>query len=202
MHTLSKVIIADDHDLFREGVGKIITTRYPNAELFTCDSYSELKQLLHTEPKTELVLTDLQMPGIDGFETLKALRASYPLLPIVVISAFDMAATVHNIMSVGMNAFVSKTVNGETFLETIEKVLQGEVVTVSSCDNTLPDLSPREFETLQFLSEGLSNKAIARKLDISDLTVRQYVSNILNELAVSNRAQAIIASRKQGLIFD
>lgn len=197
-----KVLIAEDHDLFLDGMLNILRPHFEHTQFITCNSYPTLNKTLLNENAIELILIDIQMPGMQGLESLAQIRRSNPVMPIIVVSAFDMAANVQNIMALGMNGFISKAANGKTLIHAIEQVMLGEVITVSYCQNPVPTLSPRERQTLTLLADGKSNKEIAKQLAISDLTVRQYVSSIMEQLQVNNRSQAIIAARKQGLILD
>ena len=157
----------------------------------------------------DLVLLDLSMPGVRGFSGLMYLRAQYPSLPIVVVSANDDPAVIRRCMEFGASGFIPKTLGIEALRAAVARVLQGEVFTPPDVDLTRPTdaettatiaklatLTPQQVRVLMMLSAGLLNKQIAYELGVSEATVKAHVSAILQKLGVESRTQAVIAAGK------
>jgi DNA-binding NarL/FixJ family response regulator len=155
------------------------------------------------------VLLDLAMPGVRGFSGLMYLRAQYPGVPVVIVSASDDPAVIRCCMDFGASGFISKTLPVEAMRGAIATVLTGGVWTppdvdlASSADAEtaavlarLQTLTPQQVRVLMMLSEGLLNKQIAYELDVSEATVKAHVSAILQKLGVESRTQAVIAAAK------
>jgi DNA-binding NarL/FixJ family response regulator len=157
----------------------------------------------------DLVLLDLRMPGVRGFSGLMYLRAQYPSLPIVVVSANDDPAVIRRCMEFGAAGFLPKTLGVDALRRAIARVLKGEVWTPPDVDlsagsdaesaamiRRLSTLTPQQVRVLMMLSGGLLNKQIAYELDVSEATVKAHVSAILQKLGVESRTQAVIAAGK------
>jgi DNA-binding NarL/FixJ family response regulator len=157
----------------------------------------------------DLILLDLRMPGVRGFSGLMYLRAQYPGLPIVVVSANDDPAVIRRCMEFGASGFIPKTLGVEALRGAIARVLKGEVWTPPDIDLTrdadsetaamiarLSTLTPQQVRVLMMLSGGLLNKQIAYELGVSEATVKAHVSAILQKLGVESRTQAVIAAGK------
>jgi DNA-binding NarL/FixJ family response regulator len=149
------------------------------------------------------------MPGVRGFSGLMFLRAQYPSVPVVVVSANDDPAVIRRCMAFGASGFIPKTLGVETMRAAIARVLEGGVWTPPDVDlsgkpdaatadliNRLASLTPQQVRVLMMLSEGLLNKQIAYGLGVSEATVKAHVSAILQKLGVESRTQAVIAAAK------
>src|SRR5205814_8068886 len=155
------------------------------------------------------VLVGLTRPGVRGFSGLMYLRAQYPSVPVVVVSANDDPAVIRRCMEFGASGFIPKTLGVEAMRAAIARVLEGGVWTPPDVDlkagtdaetadlmARLATLTPQQVRVLMMLSEGLLNKQIAYELSVSEATVKAHVSAILQKLGVESRTQAVIAAAK------
>jgi DNA-binding NarL/FixJ family response regulator len=203
------LVIADDHPLFRGALREAVHGLFGNADVGEAGTFEEVTELLEDGGDVDLILLDLRMPGVRGFSGLMYLRAQYPGLPIVVVSANDDPAVIRRCMEFGASGFIPKTLGVEALRQAIGRVLQGEVWTPPDVDLTrtsdaetvsmiarLSSLTPQQVRVLMMLSGGLLNKQIAYELGVSEATVKAHVSAILQKLGVESRTQAVIAAGK------
>jgi DNA-binding NarL/FixJ family response regulator len=204
-----RLVIADDHPLFRGALREAVARQFPAAELFEAGGFDDLQALLEREADIDLVLLDLAMPGVRGFSGLMYLRAQYPGVPVVVVSAHEEAATIRHCMDFGASGFIPKTSAADTMRGALAAVLEGRTWTPPDVDldagidketkalaGRLATLTPQQVRVLMMLSEGLLNKQIAYELGVSEATVKAHVSAILQKLGVESRTQAVIAAAK------
>jgi DNA-binding NarL/FixJ family response regulator len=165
--------------------------------------------LLERGGDVDLILLDLRMPGVRGFSGLMYLRAQYPTVPIIVVSANDDPGVIRRCMDFGASGFIPKTLGIEAMREAIAGVFEGGIWTPPDVDlgrgadaetadlmARLGSLTPQQVRVLMMLSEGLLNKQIAYELGVSEATVKAHVSAILQKLGVDSRTQAVIAASK------
>jgi DNA-binding NarL/FixJ family response regulator len=203
------LLIADDHPLFRGALREAVAGVFAAAAVTEAGSIEEVNEVLERGGEVDLILLDLSMPGVRGFSGLMYLRAQYPSLPIVVISANDDPAVIRRCMEFGASGFIPKTLGIEALRAAIGRVLQGEVWTPPDVDLSRPSdaeatalvarlstLTPQQVRVLMMLSGGLLNKQIAYELGVSEATVKAHVSAILQKLGVESRTQAVIAAGK------
>ena len=203
------LVIADDHPLFRDALRQAVASVVTSAKISEAGSFEDLTALLEREADVDLILLDLSMPGISGFSGLIYLRAQYPAIPVVIVSASDDAATIRRSMDFGASGFIPKRFGVETLRDAIGRVMNGDVwvpadvdlATAADPDMTrlrdrLVTLTPQQVRVLMMLSEGLLNKQIAYELTVSEATVKAHVSAILTKLGVESRTQAVIAASK------
>jgi DNA-binding NarL/FixJ family response regulator len=201
------LLIADDHPLFRGALREAVTGVFDRAEVGEAGTFEEVTELIEKSGDIDLILLDLSMPGVRGFSGLMYLRAQYPSLPIVVVSANDDPAVIRRCMEFGASGFIPKTLGVEALRQAIACVLQGEVWTPPDIDLGRPSdaetaamiarlstLTPQQVRVLMMLSGGLLNKQIAYELGVSEATVKAHVSAILQKLGVESRTQAVIAA--------
>jgi DNA-binding NarL/FixJ family response regulator len=204
-----RLLIADDHPLFRGALREAVRGLFSGAAVAEAGSFDEVSDVLEHGGDIDLVLLDLSMPGVRGFSGLMYLRAQYPSLPIVVVSANDDPAVIRRCMEFGASGFIPKTLGIEALRAAVARVLQGEVFTPPDVDLTRPSdaettatiaklatLTPQQVRVLMMLSAGLLNKQIAYELGVSEATVKAHVSAILQKLGVESRTQAVIAAGK------
>jgi DNA-binding NarL/FixJ family response regulator len=203
------LLIADDHPLFRGALREAVTGLFDRAEIAEAGTFEEVSEVLDRGSDIDLILLDLSMPGVRGFSGLMYLRAQYPSVPIVVVSANDDPAVIRRCIEFGASGFMPKTLGIEALRAAIARVLQGEVWTPPDVDLTrqsdaettaliarLSTLTPQQVRVLMMLSGGLLNKQIAYELGVSEATVKAHVSAILQKLGVESRTQAVIAAGK------
>jgi DNA-binding NarL/FixJ family response regulator len=202
-------LIADDHPLFRGALREAVHGVFDRADVTEAGTFEEVSEFLERGGRdVDLILLDLSMPGARGFSGLMYLRAQYPSLPVVVVSANDDPAVIRRCMEFGASGFIPKTLGIEALRAAVARVLQGEVWTPPDVDLTrqseaesaaiarLATLTPQQVRVLMMLSGGLLNKQIAYELGVSEATVKAHVSAILQKLGVESRTQAVIAAGK------
>jgi DNA-binding NarL/FixJ family response regulator len=205
----TRLVIADDHPLFRGALREAVAGLFEAGHIGEAGSFDDITHLLERGAEVDLILLDLSMPGMRGFSGLMYLRAQYPSVPIIVVSANDDAAVIRRCMDFGASGFIPKTLGIEEMRTAIAQVMEGGVWTPpgvnfgQSCDAESVDLMPRlasltpqQVRVLMMLSEGLLNKQIAYELRVSEATVKAHVSAILQKLGVESRTQAVIAAAK------
>jgi DNA-binding NarL/FixJ family response regulator len=207
--TLYRLVIADDHPLFRGALREAVSGLFARVEFQEAGSFDEVSKLLDAGSDVDLILLDLTMPGVRGFSGLMYLRAQYPSVPVVVVSGNDDPAVIRRCMDFGASGFIPKTLNTDEMRAAISAVLKGGVWTPPDINldagndaettallSRLATLTPQQVRVLMMLSEGLLNKQIAYELSVSEATVKAHVSAILQKLGVESRTQAVIAASK------
>jgi DNA-binding NarL/FixJ family response regulator len=203
------LVIADDHPLFRDALRQAVASVVASAKIDEAGSFEELTALLDRDSDVDLVLLDLTMPGISGFSGLIYLRAQFPAIPVVIVSASDDGGTIRQSLDFGASGFIPKRFGVDTLRDAIMKVLDGDVWVPADTDlssatdpelarlrDRLVTLTPQQVRVLMMLSEGLLNKQIAYELGVSEATIKAHVSAILQKLGVESRTQAVIAAAK------
>jgi DNA-binding NarL/FixJ family response regulator len=204
-----RLLIADDHPLFRGALREAVSGLLQKVETVEAGTFEEVVEQLERGGEVDLILLDLTMPGVRGFSGLMYLRAQYPSLPVVVVSANDDPAAIRRCMEFGASGFIPKTAGVEAMRAAVSRVLDGGVWTPPDVDLTagadaetaalmsrMATLTPQQVRVLMMLSEGLLNKQIAFQLGVSEATVKAHVSAILQKLGVESRTQAVIAAAK------
>src|ERR1700739_811806 len=171
------LVIADDHPLFRNALRQAVGDVVASAKIDEAGSFEDLTALLERDSDVDLILLDLTMPGISGFSGLIYLRAQYPAIPVVIVSASDDGSTIRRSLDFGASGFIPKRFGVETLRDAIVKVMDGDVWVPPDTDlssATDPDmarlrdrlvtLTPQQVRVLMMLSEGLLNKQIATSL--------------------------------------
>jgi len=204
-----RLVIADDHPLFRGALREAVVGLFERVEIIESASFDDVVKLLEAGAEVDLILLDLTMPGVRGFSGLLYLRAQYPSVPVVIVSANDDPAVIRRCIQFGSAGFVPKTLGIDMIRTAVARVLEGGIwmpsdVEVGSTPDSesadlvsrLGSLTPQQIRVLMMLSEGLLNKQIAYELNVSEATVKAHVSAILQKLHVESRTQAVIAAAK------
>ena len=203
-----RLLIADDHPLFRGALREAVSGLFEKPDIAEAGSFEDVTRQLERGAEIDLILLDLSMPGVRGFSGLMYLRAQYPSVPIIVVSANDDPAVIRRCMDFGASGFIPKTLGVEAMRAAIARVLEGGVWTppdieLGSSDEPtagmiarLALLTPQQVRVLMMLSEGLLNKQIAYELGVSEATIKAHVSAILQKLGVESRTQAVIAAAR------
>ena len=209
-----KLLIADDHPLFREAIADVIRARYPDADILQAEDLDTAVELADSIDDLDLILLDLNMPGMHGLNGLMQLRNEFPAIPVVIISAEEDKSVVLQAMTYGAVGFIIKSLPREKMTTALEQVLAGQVYLPSDvirADNTrsrqnrrpeenrippemLNSLTRRQLLVLERMTNGESNKQIAYNLCIAETTVKAHVSAILRKLNVHNRIQAVLSA--------
>ncbi|MDO6682765.1 response regulator transcription factor [Oceanobacter sp. 5_MG-2023] len=210
-----KLLIADDHPLFREAIADVIRNRYPNSDILEAENLESAAAMAGTQDDLDLILLDLNMPGMNGLNGLIQLRNESPTIPVVIISAEEEKSVVLQAMTYGAVGFIIKSLPREKMTQALEQVLAGQVYLPSDViratddgrsrqrriqdENLIPpemlnSLTRRQLLVLERMASGESNKQIAYNLSIAETTVKAHVSAILRKLSVHNRIQAVLAA--------
>ena len=209
-----RVLIADDHPLFRAGLGAMLSSA-PDTELVGEATTGSEAVHLAAELGPDLVIMDVQMPQTDGIEATRKISRKSPETNILVVTMFEDDGTVFQAMRAGARGYVLKGANYAEMLRAIRAVGNGEAIfspqiavrlvkffaeiRPAAPSRAFPELSDREREILDLIAQGLKNPEIADRLYLSPKTVRNHVSTILHKLQVADRAQAILRAREAGL---
>jgi DNA-binding NarL/FixJ family response regulator len=208
---MPKILVADDHPLFRLALGQALRGVVPDAVLREAESLESARAVLAAEPDTDLVLLDLHMPDSHGLMGLASLRAQYPAVAVVMISAHDDATVIRRALDFGAAGFISKRADLPALEEGLRAVLACEeyvplelreavtrTVSAERDDQLaarLNSLTPQQFRVLQRVAEGWLNKQIAAELDFTERTAKAHMSAIFEKLNVRNRTQAGVLLR-------
>ena len=212
-----RVLLADDHVLFREGLSGIISSQ-PDMEVVG-EADDGLEAIVKAEQlKPDLILMDIQMPGCDGLEATRAIKKVLPDTIIVVLTVRDEEEKLFEAIKNGAQGYLLKSIRAREMLEMLRGTLRGEAAIsphlagrmleefrrmshqVPADTGDLLDLTPREQEVLSLVSLGKADKEIAVELSISVHTVKSHLRNLLAKLQVSTRREAARLAKKQGLL--
>jgi len=214
MNDAIRVLIADDHPLFREGMHGRLDRVADVAVVGEAASGEEAVELAH-ELKPHVVLMDIKMPGLSGIEATREILGANPRVGVLMLTMFEDDDSVFAAMRAGAKGYLLKDSGGEGVLNAIRAVTSGEAVfgpgvaeriigffsvpRPAAPQRAFPELTEREEEILSLVAQGKSNQEISRQLFVSLKTVRNHVSNILLKLQVADRAQAVIRARDAGI---
>lgn len=202
-----KILLIDDHSLFRTGLRTLICNGLQDVSALEAASLEEAMRIAPAD--VHLILLDIKLQGLNGLEGIALLKRKWPQAPVLVLSADDSPETVQLARERGAHSFISKGDTAENILTEIHRVLhaaeedaeqQEQPLEKARTSHTKPLLTPRQYEVLDLVCQGLSNKMIARRLDLSENTVRCHVQVVLTTLQVSNRSEAAFAARRKGLV--
>ncbi|MCJ2037017.1 response regulator [Methylobacterium sp. J-068] len=209
------LLIVDDHPLFRDALASAVGLAYPDATLHEADGIASACAVLGAQPAIEIILLDLSMQGVTGFEGLMAIRAQAPRVPILVVSGLEDPRIIREALDHGAAGFVPKAVDKATLTRAIADVLAGGLSIPTALDvkalaNTasrsptapaarkaplaerVASLTPQQLRVLAMIRQGKLNKQIAHELQVGDSTVKAHVSEILRKLDVISRTQIVI----------
>ena len=209
-----RVLIADDHPVYRDGL-RILLDSLPDAEVVgeAASGEEAVASALSLQP--DVILMDLQMPGINGIEATRRILHTTPHIGVLVLTMFEDDDSVFAAMRAGARGYLLKGADQQEILRAIRSVAHGEAIfgpaiaqrlmsffanpTPPGPRQSFPELTEREGEILGMIAQGQSNTEIADRLGLSEKTIRNHVSNIFSKLQVADRAQAIVRAREAGL---
>ncbi|MGJ7501303.1 response regulator transcription factor [Variovorax sp. ZT5P49] len=195
---LLHLLLIDDHALFRSGLRLVLLQGMADVEVSEAASLEQAVRT--TDEPPALVLLDIQLQGVNGLEGLGLLRQRWPQVPVVMLSSIATPDTIAQALARGAAAFVSKGDTPDKIIAVIRHTLAPPLTSSPPIKPSVPRLTPRQCEVLDLLCEGLPNKLIARRLQVSEFTVRGHVQAVLGLLGVNSRSQATFAARQNGLI--
>ncbi len=204
-------IIVDDHPLFRDALRLSLSGMFDGLKIDEAEGLDDVIDKLNSSSAIDLVLLDLYMPGVQGFSGLMFLRAQFPDVPVVIVSANDEPQVMRRSLDFGASGYIPKSLGVEDIRIAVRQVLEGQIWTPPDLDLSveqnsedaeiaarLATLTPQQVRVLMMLSQGLLNKQIAYELGVSEATVKAHVSAILQKLGVDSRTQAVIAAHRIG----
>ncbi len=199
-----QILIADDHDLVRDGLKPILMKLGPEVSILECANFPDALELVSRNSDIDLVVLDLRMPGMDGTNGIAVFRQHHANTRVMIMSGYYRRRDVVDALRHGAVGFIPKTLGSEAMLNAFRLVLAGEKfipadllpadgdrTEIQAADATINQLTARERDVLGKLLEGLPNKGIARQLDIQEVTVKLHLRNVYRKLGASNRAHAV-----------
>lgn len=206
-----KIIIADDHQVVRRGLTLTIDAEKDMRVVGEAQNGAGVLALIKKH-KPDVVLMDLQMPELNGVDTLKQIRPEYPELPILILTSFTDDAHVFAALRAGASGFLLKEMNGDDLVAAIRGAAQGKpqlhpdiakrlMLRAPMPDDPFDSLTERERGILKLLAKGKSNKEIAGELSLTEMTVKGYVSDLFVKLGVNDRTQAALMAVRYGLVM-
>lgn len=212
-----KVLLIDDHELFRDGMRYVLTKLDDNTQVFESCSYEEALPIIQNHQDFDLILLDLGLPGISDIDALKAIRNESPSSPVVILSSNNDGKKVQEILALGAQGYIPKSTNTKVLLNSLKLVLAGGIyippeilsqIEVNVVDQktenneeTSSPLTPRQHDVLEKLTHGLSNKEISTNLSMAEPTVRVHVAAIFKAFDVTNRTSAVHLALQKGWVI-
>jgi len=223
-----KILVVDDHALIRTALRGVLGELDRDVTVLEARDCRSAFDLIDAQPDLDLVLLDLNLPGMHGLAALDDLRARHPALPVVVLSSANDRASVMQALEQGAMGYIPKLSSNEVLISALRLVLSGGIYippeilarlesppaadrqSAAASERSGPPrrtpadlgLSGRQAQVLRLLLEGKSNKLVCRELDLAESTVKNHVTLILKALNVTSRTQAVIAAARMGLVFE
>lgn len=212
MQPQRKIIIADDHPLFRAALHQALYQTLGNLLFLEGDDFDAVQELAANHPDAELILLDLTMPGANGLSGLAFLRGQHPALPVVVVSAHEEPELIYRAIDLGASGFVPKSTPLPVLQSALRAVLNGDIWLPADLPprparvdqepdlaQRLGSLTPQQYRVFCLMADGLLNKQIAARMDVSEATVKAHITAILRKLGVQNRTHALAVTRSLAL---
>ena len=199
---MDRIVVADDHPLFRAALRSAVDKAAPGAEVIECASLGEARAALQAGP-TDLLLLDLKLSDSEGMAGLATVRAEHPAAPVAVVSASEDAPVVRNALGLGAAGFIPKSTALPQMVEAIAAILAGDgwapdVPEAEDDDlaERVASLTPSQLRILEGLKAGRLNKQIAFDLGVSEATIKAHLTSVFRKLGVHNRTQAVILAKQ------
>lgn len=206
-----KILLADDHDLVRDGLKPYLEQLEDSVTIIEAGSLEGVLNVAEEDSELDLILLDLHMPGMDGLNSIAKVVETFDGVPLVVISGYFDGDVITGSIQRGARGFVPKTARGKSLISALRLVLDGETYVPPAMvsgesggnatepgppkaideENVLSKLSAREMSILKLLIDGKTNKEIARELDLQEITIKVHLRNAYRKIGASNRADAV-----------
>jgi DNA-binding NarL/FixJ family response regulator len=202
-----KVLIADDHQVLTQGLGALFETTEDVRLVAAASCAGDAIAIIGSTP-LDVVLLDLRLPDMTGFEVLRQVRAKLPSLKIVILTSHDGDEAIRRALEAGANGYVPKHASGDVIIRAIRKVYAGQPFLAPDIEATLAAtasnerLTPRERQVLELAARGLANREIAVTLHCTERTVKYHLNCVFSKLSVADRTQAIREGLRRGFIDD
>lgn len=208
-----RILVADDHSLFRDGLSSLLHAAGHEVIGQVGDGESAVEAAVSLQP--DLVLMDIRMPDMGGLEALRKIKSEMPHVPVVMLTVSDSDDDLFEAIQSGADGYLRKDLRGDAFVEMLESLDRGEMAITRKTathlikgmrsesarkNGTAQGLTERELELLYLVAEGLSNRAIARTLSISENTVKYHLKKIYQKLHAQTRTEAVTRAMKMGMI--
>jgi two-component system, NarL family, nitrate/nitrite response regulator NarL len=212
-----KILIVDDHALVRRGMNYVVKEGFPDAEVVEAESAAAALESLKKGAVPDMALVDVRMPDLDGLELLRAIKAEWPDMPVIMLSTYENAPYVKRALADGAAGYLLKDATPEDLSQAINVAISGSgnVLSPRVIQNLFEDqqsdgsgpngrrneysLTEREHDILALLAEGRSNRDIAQRLFLSEKTVKAHLAAIFRKLGVTNRTQAAMVAVQMGV---
>lgn len=200
-----RVLCIEDHAVVREGIGLIVDMQL-DMTVIASAATGEEGVALHRTLRPDITLMDLELPGIDGIEAIRQIRASDENARVIVLTMHHDPESIHQALHAGATTYLLKDTISKALISVLREVHEGgrplpdDIAARLAAREAQPALSPREIEVIRLLSQGLSNKQVAAALHISDDTVHTHLRNIFNKLEVTDRTAAVMAAVRRGIV--
>lgn len=205
-HRVMKTLLVDDHALFRAGLRLLLGTIDRQLQIFEVATISQALEISAQHPDLSLCLLDLALKNENGIDAIVRLKTVAPNVAVVVVSATEENSSIYACIEAGAMSFISKSSPPEVLTSALRRVLGGDVYlpeqmadASTNSNRSKVTLSPRQTDVMRGLSRGLPTKLIARELDLSEHTVREYIAAIYKHLDVHNRTEAVIKAARLGM---
>ena len=203
-----KVLIADDHALFRDALGKLVVSLDNTITIVQTSSFVQMLKILNQENDFDLIITDLEMNDVYSWEKgFEEIKKAAPTSKIVIVSASENIRNIKNILEQGACGFISKRSENNLMTGALKLVLDGGTYVPSNLLNRSNDnmeknkvLTHRQNQVLGLVAQGMSNKQIAYEIGVSEATVKLHINALLRSVGATNRTQAVITAQKMGII--
>ena len=208
MAQLLKILIVDDHALFREGVVYILKKLADDVQVLEAPTLKRAQQLLQEHDGVSLVLLDLHLQDADGFTALECCLEQYPRTPVAIISASTKPTDMQRALDMGAAGYIPKNTTGELMLSALRMILAGgyyvpkELLSGAATEAPVaevPHITARQAEVLTLICDGKTNKEIASALGVAEATVKMHITSIFRSLDVNNRTQLVKVAQEHGL---
>lgn len=207
-----KILIADDHALFRDGLALRLEQIAPDAIILQASNYAQIFKIIKNDTDIAIIILDIEMQDMPWMEALQDMRKLLPKTAIVVVSASEDGRTIRSVMSTGVKGYITKRSDIKVFDNALKLILDGgtyvppilinnpPINNLSTKSTGLKTLTNRQSQVLDLIAQGKSNKQIAYDMGVSESTVKLHINALLRSLHVSNRTQAVVTAQKLGII--